>query len=112
VTAREELRRVESFDELRASMLVLVRQCMVCGRDCQFILLSFSEGGWAHAPDCYPHGDGSRVRRETVAEGRVFEVMTGYDPATEARTKRNAIAADRVVTALRRRGVKAARLLP
>lgn len=45
-----------------------------------------------------------------VADRRVYVVLDGYDPAAEADAQRTDLIADGVVRALRRAGVRAARM--
>lgn len=75
----ERLELVTDFSTLRVGMLIVVKPCVACGRNCRFLLVRYNDGwaGWEHAPDCIAHEGGSVLRRRAVTEGRVFRVDVG-----------------------------------
>lgn len=102
---KEKLRKCKSFDELREGMLVETRNCRLCGSlRCRVLLIgravqsSTGIHGWVMAPNCH-HFDRCKycvtgvngfrcaghglVLPQSVAEGRVYIVITGNDDEAE-----------------------------
>lgn len=85
---RERLELVTRFDDLRAGMLVVVKNCRRCGQvECRGMLLRLDSTmhtpdggpGWEVYPSCLSRR--TCISRTSIAERRVYRVV---DPDAEA----------------------------
>jgi hypothetical protein len=91
--AREELRLVTDFAELRAGMPVHLTGCALCERKHEAMVLSTladrnGEMGWEVVPSPHPGRGKCLVMRRTVARGLVYVRVDGLESdATTTRTR-------------------------
>lgn len=109
--SKEKLRKCERFEELRAGMLVVLRDCKWgCPRPHRVLLIDYAHAvdtenpvdgitigrGWEALPaPSAPHASRSRfwVTERPVQEGRVYIVETGVDKETTRETARELVKA-------------------
>lgn len=103
MSAKEELIRVERFEELRAGDYIELRDCAICGAAHRGILLrlvttsgmlrgrAITNPAWQHEPPAHPRAKAhNEIGDYAVSERRVYRVETGLEASTtETKSKRH-----------------------